>query len=142
MRRVATDLTTFQDGRRITLDVVDTFVICLELVYCELIALEHLGGNVDHACEVVRQSLRCLRMLQDEPNQIHENCTPLLPHTGCIGRTSFMIPREHVIFLIESRFTAPQMAQILGVSLSTIRRRMADYGLSIAAEYRLYAIHR
>ena len=138
LRRVATDLTTFQDGRRIPLDVVDTFVICLDLVYRELIALEHLGGfdaNVDHACEVVRQSLRCLRMLQDEPNQIHENCTPLLQHTGCIGRPRFVIPCEQVIFLIESRFTAPQMAQILGVSLSTIRRRMADYGLSITAEY-------
>jgi len=84
MRRVVTDLTTFQDGRRIPLDVVDGFVICLELVYRELIALEHLGGfdaNVDQACEVVRRSLRCLRMLQDEPNQAHENRTPPLQHT-------------------------------------------------------------
>ena len=138
MRRVATDLTTFQDGRRIPLDVVDGFVICLELVYRELIALEHLDGfdaNVDQACEVVRRSLRCLRMLQDEPNQAHENRTPPLQHTGCIGRPRFEIPRGQLIFLIESRFTAPQMAEIIGVSLSTIRRRMADYGLSITAEY-------
>ena len=110
IRRVATDLTTFQDGRRIPLDVVDGFVICLELVYRELIALEHLGGfdaNVDQACEVVRHSLRCLRVLQDEPNQAHENHTPPLQHTGCIGCPRFEIPRGQMIFLIESRLTAP-----------------------------------
>ena len=39
------------------------------------------------------------------------------------------------MIFIESRFTAPQTAEILGVFLNTIRRRMADYGLSITAEY-------
>ena len=91
------------------MDVVDGFVICLELVYRELIALEHLGfdANVDQACEVVRHSLRCLRVLQDEPNQAHENHTPPLQHTGCIGCPRFEIPRGQMIFLIESRLTAP-----------------------------------
>jgi len=102
LRRVATDLTTLHDGRRILLDVVDGFVICLERV--------HMGGfdaNVDQACEVVRHSLRCLRVLQDEPNQAHENHTPPLQHTGCIGCPRFEIPRGQMIFLIESRLTAP-----------------------------------
>ena len=137
LRRVVTDLSAFRDGRRIPFDVADAFIICLQLVYRELIALEHFSGfdgNVDQACEVVRQSLRFLRMLQDEP-PIHENHTPPLRRTGCIGRPRFEIPREQIIFLLESRFTALQMAEILGVSLSTVRRRMADYGLSITAEY-------
>ena len=79
LRRVATDLTTLHDGRRIFLDVVDGFVICLELVH-----LGEFDANVDQACEVVRQSLRCLRMLQVEPNQIHKNSTSPLQHTGYI----------------------------------------------------------
>jgi len=61
-----------------------------------------------------------------------------IAHLHCstqIGRPRFEIPRGQMIFLIESRFTAPQMAEIIGVSLSIIRRRMADYGLSITAEY-------
>ena len=137
LRRVGSDLITFQDGRRIPLDVVDAFVLSLQLVYRELIALEHLTGfdsDVEHACEVVRQSLRRLRMLQDEPSPRHDNHSPPVLRTGCIGRPRFEIPREQVIFLIESGFTAPQMAEILGVSISTVRR-MADYGLSITAEY-------
>ena len=140
LRRVASDLTAFQDGRRIPSDVVDAFILSLELVYREVIALEHLNGfdaNVDQASEVVRHSLRFLRMLQDEPSQMCESHAPPLLHTGCIGRPRFEIPREQVVFLIDNRFTAPQMAEILGVSLSTIRRRMTDYGLSITAEYTL-----
>ena len=42
--RVATDLRSFQDGRRIPSDAVDAFVICLQLVYRDLIAEEHLHG--------------------------------------------------------------------------------------------------
>ena len=60
LRRVGSDLITFQDGRRIPLDVVDAFVLGLQLVYRELIALEHLTGfdsDVEHACEVVRTPL-------------------------------------------------------------------------------------
>jgi len=61
-----------------------------------------------------------------------------IAHLHCstqIGHPRFEIPHGQMIFLIESRFTAPQMAEINGVSLSIIRRRMADYGLSITAEY-------
>ena len=60
LRRVATDLSAFQDGRRISFDVVDAFVICLQLVYRELIALEHFSGfdaNVHQACEVVAKAI-------------------------------------------------------------------------------------
>ena len=44
-------------------------------------------------------------------------------------------PCTQIEYLIENRFTALQIAQMLGVSLSTIRRKMALYGLSIRAEY-------
>ena len=138
LRRVATDLRSYQDGRRIPLDVVDAFTISLELVYRDLIAGEQLNlfaVNVDQECEVVRQALRFLRKLQDEPCPTHENHSPPLLHTGYVGRPKFEISCEQLTFLIESKFTASQMAQIIGVSLSTIRRRMAEYGLSITAEY-------
>ena len=46
LRRVATDLRSCQDGRRIPLDVVDAFTISLELVYRDLIAGEQIILNV------------------------------------------------------------------------------------------------
>ena len=37
--------------------------------------------------------------------------------------------------LIEHRFSVPQIAEMFGVSISTVRRRMTEYGLSISATY-------
>ena len=137
LRRVASDLRSFQDGR-MALEAVDTFVITLELVYRELIAREQLDGfnaDVAEACDFVTQSLNFLRRYQHEQLPTHESHIPPLLHTGCVGRPKFEIPCAQIEYLIENRFTAPQIAQMLGVSLSTIRRRMALYGLSIRAEY-------
>ena len=67
LRRVASDLRVFEDGRRISEDILDAFVTCLELVYRDLIAQEHVNGldtNGRQACELVRRSLTHLRALQ------------------------------------------------------------------------------
>ena len=37
--------------------------------------------------------------------------------------------------LLEHRFSVPQIADMFGVSVSTIRRQMSDYGLSVGATY-------
>ena len=53
---MATDLRSYQDGRRIPLDVVDALIVSLEPVYQDLIAGEQLNlfaVNVDQGCEVV-----------------------------------------------------------------------------------------
>lgn len=54
---------------------------------------------------------------------------------GNVGRPRFEITREQMNFLVESGFTGPQIASIIGVSLSTVRRRMAYFGLSIGVQY-------
>ena len=55
---------------------------------------------------------------------------------GCsVGRPKFDSPQQQLSFLVESGFTGPQIASILGVSLRTVRRRMVDYGLSMSNEY-------
>lgn len=51
------------------------------------------------------------------------------------GRPSINLTREMLEYFINNGFTAPQMASILHVSLSTIRRRMLIYGLSINSLY-------
>jgi hypothetical protein len=51
--------------------------------------------------------------------------------TGTVGSPSFDIPQHQLQYLIENRFSVPQIAQLMGVPVSTIRRRMSDYNLSI-----------
>ena len=41
---------------------------------------------------------------------------------------------QDLIFLV-SKFTAPQISEMLGVSLRTVCRRMSQYSLSVSASY-------
>ena len=54
---------------------------------------------------------------------------------GTVGRPSFEIPPSQLQYLIENRFSVPQITQLMGVSVSTIRRRMSEFNLSIRATY-------
>ena len=54
---------------------------------------------------------------------------------GAVGRPAFSISYHQLHYLIDSRFSVPQIAELLGVSVSTIRRRMSTYDLSIRATY-------
>lgn len=51
------------------------------------------------------------------------------------GRSLYCITREQLSFLKSCGFTAPQMADILNVSLRTIRRRLRQYHFTRASMY-------
>ena len=51
------------------------------------------------------------------------------------GRPRFIISYEQLSFLVSNRFTGPQIADMLGVFLRTVHRRLAEYSLSIRSQY-------
>ncbi len=55
--------------------------------------------------------------------------------TGSIGRPSFDIPCSQLDHLLNNRFTVPEIANLIGVSVSTIRRSMSIYQLSVRETY-------
>lgn len=54
---------------------------------------------------------------------------------GRLGRPKLVISQEQLETLLEMRFDCPTIAELFGVSLSTIRRRMTDYGLTVRSCY-------
>lgn len=54
---------------------------------------------------------------------------------GRLGRPKLVISQEQLEKLLEMQFDCPTIAKLLGVSLSTIRRRMTDYRLSVKSCY-------
>ena len=54
---------------------------------------------------------------------------------GLRGQLAFEISNEQVQFLLRLRFTVPQVARLLGVSIRTIRRRMSGSGISVLHLY-------
>ncbi len=55
--------------------------------------------------------------------------------TSSRGRPSLDVSSEQVEYLLSIGFSCPDIASVIGVSLSTIRRRMTQSGLSVRALY-------
>ena len=51
------------------------------------------------------------------------------------GRPRLNIPKSQLVHLLETGFTCPQIACMLGVSCRTIHRRFQEYGLSVSSQY-------
>ena len=137
LRRVAADLQRFSDGRRIDEDQLDAFNLSLHLAYRELAALEcfnRLDSCGQLAMECVRRALENIEQMQEDcdDEQVYRHPAIIGNHAG---RPRFEIPRSQLTFLVESGFTGPQMAEMLGVSLRTVRRRLSEYRISISAQY-------
>ena len=129
LRRIAGDLRTIHDC-----DDVESLVISLELAFRELRRSSRtLDENEEAAFELVKTSLGYLRALADDREKWDQ--APPVVYTGNVGRPMFEITRVQMNFLVKSGFTGPQIASIIGVSLSTVRRRITYFGLSISVQY-------
>ena len=61
-------------------------------------------------------------------------CSQVHPvSTGLVGRPYFQILQDQLSYLIENGFSVPQIANMIGMSVRTVCRRMDDYDLSIRA---------
>ena len=56
-------------------------------------------------------------------------------HRSLIGRPRFVIKYDQLKMLLEHRFSVQQIANMLGVSVSTVHRRMEEFNLSVSASY-------
>ena len=54
---------------------------------------------------------------------------------GLVGRPYYDISYHQLDTLISMHLSVPKIAQMIGVSVSTIRRRMSEYNLSIRSTY-------
>ena len=147
LQRVCADMLSYEDGRNLAPDVLDSFVLSLELVYRELAIMQlvsstgdvQAGGlNIQQVCELVRQALVNLREVYDWQLITGESFTSLsssVDHTGAVGRPRVNVTREQLSLLLESRFTVPRIADMISVYIRTIHRRMVEYGLSVQSTY-------
>lgn len=59
--------------------------------------------------------------------------------SGVPGRPLYVISREHLLFFLDHPFTIPKIAVLLGVSPSTVKRRLRQYGWPAFASYAVMA---
>lgn len=127
LQRIVSDLARFDGERRIRVDELDFFEVQLELVYRELVCGEALGNLTNQASESVDfvcASLELVHsMLQESTSEppVQGYSAPII-NSGQCGRPTFLIPRNQLAFLLDKRFSVPQIASLLRVSMRTVRR--------------------
>ena len=137
---VVNDLTVFEDGRHMSMDDLDSFIISLELVYRDILAQEIISSvpsDLNRACLMVQNSLLYLSSMRDSQyatSSQSPNIFPLQTSDG-MGRPRYLISYEQLRFLVENHFSVPQIANMLHVSVRTIFRRMSTFSLSIRSQY-------
>lgn len=102
-------------------------------MYHELIAAELMGEAVSVSLECVRGALALVRdaLEDDSVNPRSSNYRVSIIHEGANGRPRFDIPWNLLECLLEVRFTVPQIAGTLGVSVRTVRRQMFSVSIPI-----------
>ena len=87
--------------------------------------------------EAVAVGLSLLENVQDSQSSLVNNYgyRPGFSFNHSRGRPRLEIPFNQLQYLLELGFSCPQIASVLGVSLSTVRRRMDEGNLSISSLY-------
>ena len=121
-------------------DTLDSYIVSLELAYRELIVLDTTYNTIDSsqrsAVDTLRSSFVELCDLQETAcHQLYFQTSSRPQCCGSVGRPRFDVPAHKFAFLTEKRFSVPQIAELLGISVRTVCRRMTDAGLSIRACY-------
>jgi predicted transcriptional regulator len=106
-------------------------MVRLESLYADIVELD-LSGVEIHPTVIAKVS-ECLRIVEE----CLEECEgSLCSDAACgPGRPSFDISPLQIEHLLELGFAAVDIAKVLGVSRSTVSRRMRHYGLSVSRTY-------
>ena len=62
-----------------------------------------------------------------------------LDYSGRVGRPRFEVSRAQLEYLLQNGFSGTQIAQMLAISLSTVRRRMREFSLLVKALYSTFS---
>ena len=129
-----------------TLDAMDSILVTSERVQRGMVAL-----LTRFSPEMVTQNLRAMDMVISTLTDIATTLgsrsaqdyhlaplAPQLPFKMIEGDLNCISPEVNYCFFLECAFSATQIAMLLQVSLSTVRRRLSDFGLSVRSHTVLY----
>ena len=137
---IMADLTDECSGSGISLDAAKGYRWRIEMMYRDLLAKELIGELCTQETGALAYLVQAYQAISEFVDSLLSSVTRLptraqMVHTGTVGPPSFDIPQHQLQHLIENQFSVPQIAQLMGVSVSTIRRHVSDYNLSIRATY-------
>ena len=105
----------------------------LDQLYGHILRLTASNINLREVEPLICEAARALRILV---GMSWNDCYKLpLEHSGHVGRPRFGVSRVPLEYLLQNGFTGKQISEMLSISLSTVRRRMRDFNLSVRDLY-------
>ena len=143
IKEIINDLSIFRDGRLMDIDNADGYKWQIEMVSCEIVALEVIGELDECKCKAVEFVLKAFSVIDRVVDKLQNmqlfpttnDTEAALVHDVTVGQPKFEISKFQLTSLLEDSFSVPDIARILGISVSTMRRRMTDFGLSVHQMY-------
>lgn len=99
------------------------------------ILLRAQATGMFHNIDDILDSIQIVLRLIGEKNNHTGGFRPALIISGGRGRPSWDISEDQLKYLLEYNFSVREIGELLGVSYSTVRRRMADSNLSVRMNY-------
>ena len=122
-------------------DAVENISIRLESLYGHLLRIyeQSLAPSVvnEEVLDIIRKLLNIISSTCEEfgVNSIVSDWQTPIVVSHQRGRPKYDLPRGQILFFIEHGFTCSRISSMLGISQSTLHRRMSEYGLSIRNTY-------
>ncbi|XP_062514261.1 uncharacterized protein LOC134189884 isoform X2 [Corticium candelabrum] len=119
------------DGESGTLDCL---VFHVDRLHCLLVAVDDVyNTSSSDVLEGVGMALSFLEELNHGRNE--SGYVSQILYENVRGRPRLEVKQDQLEYLLHLGFKCPKIGEVLGVSLSTIRRRMSEFGLSVSALY-------
>ena len=117
---------------------LDSILVSADRVHRLMAMLVDVLPGLDSNLPLMESAIQCLAtatILSQEADPVHSGLTPLRFISGERGRPRLLVSQAVLEYLIGNRFTVRQIAQLLQVSPSTIRRQMNHFGITIRSTY-------
>ena len=137
LRGLLDDVQQAQQRHTLNFDLVESFLLRAEHLARHFVIMTNFppGISID---TIVSSLRRCIDLLQSTTTLVQETGLGYQAQASSEslrGRPPYVIERNHLEHLLEYGFTIASMGKMLGVSESTIRRRLRSYGMSVRQSY-------
>lgn len=118
-----------------SLSSIDYLIVGTERVHYILATLVDSFPEIDRNLPLIELVVQCLNDIARNIDVSSNAYGADHFYSGVRGRPRLVIPQDMLEYLIGYRFSVPQVAQLLQTSVSTVRRRMTEFGITIRSTY-------
>jgi hypothetical protein len=127
LRRQITDCVTLISSDELNNNALDYVHRKLDQIWREVFRLTEVNIVDEYILHCVSDAIACLQRVEEV--EYSTSYQAPLVNDGSTGRPVFNITHDQLYFFLAHGFTGPAIANMLGVSLRTVRRRINQYGL-------------